>query len=108
MALLSVQQITAAGLTPTLSAVTASDTVAVSNNSTYVHVLNGSGSPINVSISDPGSTPLGNAGTAVAVSVAAGAVKLIPIPLAAVSPATGVATISYSATTTVTAGVIVR
>ena len=108
MALIAVQQITAAGLTPVLSAANLTDTVVVTNNLVHLQVANASGGAITVSISDPGATPSGNAGTVVPVSVGAGTTKLIPIPLTAVSPATGVATITYSAVTSVTAGAIGR
>lgn len=107
MALLTT--ITAVGngtlLSSSLAAVNSSDTVAVPSDACWLHVKNGGGGAITVTISDPGSTPVGNAGTTSAVSVAAGAERLFRLTTKHNSPSTGVATITYSGTTSVTAGV---
>jgi len=90
-----------------MTAANLTDTVSYSSPNVFLQVLNGSGSTITVSISDAGATPSGNAGTIVPVSITAAQTKLIPLPLGAIAT-TGVATITYSAITSVTAGAISR
>lgn len=103
------QALTTAGLAPSLVAVAASDTVPISpGQKAFLYVLNGGGSSINVTVADPGATPAGNAGTPVVVAVPNGTVpKLIPLNSGNVNGATGLVTIGYSGTTTVTAGVVI-
>lgn len=110
MALLTVASVPATGNTPNLSAVNASDTISgsdVGDRGVILHVTNGGGGSINVTVSDPGTTPAGNvaagtpAGTVVAVANGTG--KRIYVGPRNVNPATGVATITYSGTTSVTA-----
>jgi len=112
MALISYQQITAAGLTPTTASASAGgDTVALASptdDRTYLQVTNGGGSPITVTLADPGTTPAGNTTTAPAVSVAAGATRLFPLNPNLVNTSTGLISISYSAVTTVTVAAIRR
>lgn len=87
------------------TAVASSDTIAaadIGTNGVLLNVINGSGSSINVTISDPGTTDVGNAGTTTPQAVANGADRWFRITPFHVNPATGVATVSYSATTTVT------
>jgi hypothetical protein len=104
MALLTPTAITTAGTTQTLAAVNASDTV-VADDSCWLVVTNGSGGSINVTISDSGLTPAGNAASTSAVAVGAGVTKLFPLTAKTNSASTGVTTITYSGTTTVTAAV---
>lgn len=90
----------------TPAAVAASDTIAAADigiNGCLLIVNNGGGSSINVTISDPGATPMGNAGSALAQAVANGTFGVFRIPSSAVNSSTGVATVTYSATTSVTA-----
>lgn len=110
MALLTVRSIVATGAAIARSAVAASDTIAgsvIADRGVVLDVSNASGSSINVTISDPGTTPAGNpasgspAGRVVAVG--AGAQKQIFVGPKNVDPATGFATITYSAQATVTA-----
>lgn len=112
MALLATQSITSAGLTPTTAAASVGgDTVqpaSLADDRVTLYVNNASGSPITVTIADPGKTPAGNAGTAPAVSVAATTAMYIPIPAGAINPATGLASITYSAVTTVTVAALRR
>lgn len=112
MALLTLYTMTAAGLVPTtVSATGGGDTVALASatdDRSFLQVTNGSGSPITVTLADPGATPAGNTTTAPAVSVAAGATKLFPLNPALVNPATGVINIAYSSATTVTVVAIRR
>jgi hypothetical protein len=87
------------------TAVSASDTVAASDIGTsgvLLNVINGSGGSINVTISDPGTTNVGNAGTTSAQAVANATDGWFRILPGHVNPATGVATVTYSGTTTVT------
>jgi hypothetical protein len=112
MALLTLQTITAAGLAPaTVSAAAGGDTVALASATdagSFLQVTNGGGSPITVTLADPGTTPAGNTTTAPAVSVAAGATKLFPLNPALVNSSTNLVSISYSAVTTVTVAAIRR
>lgn len=112
MAALSISTMTSAGLTPaTVAASAGGDTIAPPNGSddrTFLFVNNGSASAITVTVADPGKTPAGNSGTATGVSVAAGAISLIPIPTGAINASTGQASITYSAVTTVTVAALRR
>lgn len=112
MALLTLQSLTSAGLTPTTVAATGGgDTVALasaSDDRSFLQVTNGAGTSMTVSIADPGVTPAGNAGTVVPITVAAGATKLIPLSSASVNSTTGLISISYSAVTTVTVAAVRR
>jgi hypothetical protein len=88
------------------AAVSASDTIAASDIGTsgvLLNVINGGGSPINVTISDPGSTAVGNVGTTTAQAVANGTNGWFRILPGHVNSATGLATVAYSGTTSVTA-----
>lgn len=105
MALISAVSVTTTATTVTAAAVSSSDTVAQSDIGTdgaLLNVINGSGASITFTVSDPGSTPVGNAGTASAQTVAAGTDKWFRLAPGHVNPATGVATITYSSATTVT------
>lgn len=112
MALLAIQTMTTAGLTPTTSpASVGGDTVTLASTTdvgSFLQVTNGGGSSITVTIADPGNTPAGSPGTPAAVSVAAGATKLIPLLPASVNTATNVISIAYSGVTTVTVAAIRR
>lgn len=112
MALLVTQTITSAGLTPTTVAATGGgDTIAPASgvdDRTFLYVLNGAGASITVTIADPGKTAAGNAGTAPPITVAAGAFMFIPISTGAINTATGLASITYSAVTTVTVAAVRR
>jgi hypothetical protein len=86
-------------------AVASTDTISandIGDRGVLLQVINGSGVSVNVTISDPGSTVVGNAGTPTAQPVAAGTDGWFRILPAHVNQGTGVATVSYSATTTVT------
>jgi hypothetical protein len=87
------------------TAVTSSDTLTASqvgSNGVLLNVINGGGSPINVTILDPGKTGAGNVGTTSAQAVANatdGWFRILPGHVDLVS---GLATVTYSGTTTVT------
>jgi hypothetical protein len=87
------------------TAVTSSDTLTASDigyNGVLLQVINGSGSSINVTISDPGKTAVGNVGTTTPQAVAAGTDRWFRILPAHVDPIAGTATVAYSSITTVT------
>lgn len=104
MAVIPTTSISAAGLISTPAALgiaaVGPDTVVGPDQDTTLVVFNGSGGSINVTIGDPGFTPSGNAGTPTARAVAAGALGFFPIGPSA-ADTTGVATITYSAVTSV-------
>lgn len=106
---LATQQITAAGLTPALTAPTVDGDVMDSNNAA-VMVTNGSGAPINVTIQTP-ATAAGLAVEERIVAVAAGATKLIgPFPREIYGQPSGAdkgrVYVNYSAQASVTRGAV--
>lgn len=66
-----------------------------------LELLNGGGSAITATITDPGRTPLGNSGTFAANSIAAGAGELMWLTPDMLD-STGVVTVTLSTTTSVT------
>ena len=107
MAALSAITPTNAGATSVGAAVAASDTIARSimgPKGVYLEILNGNAAVDNMTISDPGSTPSGNAltGGTYAVSVTNGTNKIFYIKPDQVNPATGLVTVTHSVTATVT------
>lgn len=111
MALLTVQEITEAGIVPTFSAVSASDTFAAASGNDYLlYVKNGGGSPDTVVVDDPNSV---NPGAAVAwdpdktMSVTNGTEKVQRIKTVRhKNQTTGLVTITHSFTTSVTCAVL--
>jgi hypothetical protein len=96
--------LSAAGTLSPPAAVASSDTISaadVGSRGALLRVICGA-TPATVTVADPGATPSGNAGTPTAVAVGAAAAKHIYIPPTAVNPSTGVATVAYSATSSVT------
>lgn len=105
MALLTATQPTAAGVAWTGAAVSASDTISTASLGSlgaYLVVINGGGSPDNVTVSDAGLTAAGNAATTTAVAVTNGTTKAIYISPRAANLSTGVVTVTHSFTTSVT------
>lgn len=105
MALLTATRPTAAGVTWTPAAVSASDTIATSSLGTlgaYLVIINAGASSDSVVVSDSGLTPAGNAATTAANAVANGTSEVMFISPKAVNPSTGVVTVTHSYTTTVT------
>lgn len=108
MALLTAQAIVAPSLTPTYSAVNASDTI-TPDTGLFLHVKNANASPTVVTITDSGTTPGGSPATNPTVSVPASTGdRMIPISPSYVNPATGLITVSYSVTASVTAALVKR
>jgi hypothetical protein len=91
-----------AGTPPTFAAPSASDTVQV--GSTLI-VKNGSGASITVTMATPGSLPTGDAYPDKAYTVVAGAEAWIPV-LPEYRNTAGVAAVTFSAVTSVTAAAI--
>jgi hypothetical protein len=105
MALLTAVSVTSAATTVTAAAMSTSDTIAsadVGVNGALLQVLNGGGSSINVTLADPGTTGVGNAGTTTPQAVANGADRWFRISPAHVNQTTGVATVTLSSATSVT------
>jgi hypothetical protein len=108
VALLTSQAVVAPSLTPTYTAVNASDTITPDSN-LFLHVKNANASPSVVTITDSGTTPGGSAATNPTVSVpATTGDRMIPISSAYANPTTGLITVSYSVTASVTAALIRR
>lgn len=112
MAAIAVQNLSRTGLAPAYTAVSASDTVAVETGErTFLHVKNGSGAAINVTlvavmtavrVAGVGNVPIANQ----VVAVPANSDRMIgPIPPAFVN-SDGNATVNFSAQATVTAAAI--
>lgn len=102
MALLTATTPATTGTVVTGAAVSSSDTISGNYVGGILVVTNGSGSSINVTVTDPGRTPLGNTATNAAIAVANGASKAIKLTSAMVNSATNLITVTFSATTTVT------
>lgn len=103
MALLTAQSVAQAGLTPTYSAVSASDTFA-NDGTVFLHVKNAGGSPDSVTVTSVQTCNQGSTHNLV-VSVPAGAERLIgPFETSRFNdPTTGLVTAAHSFTTSVTA-----
>jgi hypothetical protein len=96
---------TAAGVAWTPAAVSASDTITAAQLGSlgaYLVIINGGGSSDTVTISDGGSTPAGNAGTALTNAVANATTEVMYIPPKTVNLATQLTTVTHSFTTSVT------
>lgn len=110
MALLTAQTVVKAGITPTYSAVNATDTIApVRGASLFLHVKNANASACTVTLVDNGLTAAGSAATNPTVTVPAntGDKMIGPLPVAAMaSLSTGLLSVTYSVTSSVTAALI--
>ena len=104
MALQSAQSVTTTAVAPTVLTPTASDTIPQSSfgsEGVWIRVIT-TGTATNVSVLDPGTTASGNPGTVTAQVMPATGTRQWLIPIAAVSPATGLATVTFSSLTGVT------
>lgn len=98
MAAVSSQSIVAAGTTPAPITPTASDTIAegqFGSGGCTMRVIT-SGTATTVVVTDPGTTQLGNSASPAGVTCPSTGVRMIPVPRAAIAPATGVATVTFS------------
>ena len=99
MALQVSQSITAAALlTPTAITPSASDTFAESSFGTTGMVIRviTTGTATNVGVQDPTVTGLGYAGTVPTLAAPSTGARMLLIPRAAISPSTGLATVTFS------------
>lgn len=104
MALLTATRPTAAGVAYTPAAVSASDTIAATDLGqlgAYLIIVNGGGSPDTVTVSDGGSSPAGNPGTALTSAVTNGTTKIMYISPRSAN-LSGLVTVAHSFITTVT------
>lgn len=107
MATLTTQNITTAGITPSYAAATGGGDAMVPGSSNFLHVKNGGGSSITVTVVTPATVDASLAVADRAVTVAAGAESMIKVtPELYRDPATGLAAITYSGVTTVTVAAI--
>lgn len=106
MALLTTQNITRSGVTPSYSAVSASDTF-TPGAQVFIHVKNAGGSPDSCVIAVAAGDPPGLTIADVTVSVTNAQERMIgPFPAQFFAdPTTGLATVTHSFTTSVTSGV---
>jgi hypothetical protein len=108
MAMGAVQSITATGASANLQTPTATETV-LPYDDLILHVANASGSAITVTLVDPGFTPAGSAATNATVSIpATTGRKFIAISTGLMNSTTGLISVQFSATTSVTAEWLVR
>lgn len=104
MAALTSQSIVTAGTAPAPITPTASDTIAggqMGPTGCALRVIT-TGTATNVSVLDPGRTPLGNPGTVTALAAPATGERMLLVPASAVDSATGNATVTSSSQTGVT------
>lgn len=109
MALLTPQVASRAGLAPVYTAVNATDTIAQAGGAvTFLHVKNANASPTVVTIVDGGKTPAGSAATNPTVTVPAstGDRMIGPLPNILADTTTGLLSVQYSVTASVTAALI--
>ncbi|MFC5802806.1 hypothetical protein [Streptomyces formicae] len=104
MATLSVQSISAAGLDPTYASAAAGGDKVKPGRTTFLHVINGGGSSITVTLVAPGNYYGSVANPDPTYTVGASGEMLIPVPPTpfANSADSGLASITYSGVTTVT------
>ncbi len=105
MALLTATSVGSTATTVTAAAVSSSDTIAaadIGTNGALLNVINGSGGSINVVLVDPGTTAAGNTTTAPNQAVANGADRWFLVTANHVNSSTGLATVTFSGTTSVT------
>lgn len=105
MAALTAQRIAQSGTAPTYSAASSGGDTAPVGGGLKLHVVNGSGASVTVTVVTPGTLD-GLAIADAALSVPAGGSGFIPLTNVYRDPVTGRAAISYSATATVSVAVL--
>lgn len=109
MALLTPQTVVRTGLQPVYTAVNATDTIAQANGvDQFLHVKNANAGACTVTLVDGGVTPAGSAAVSPTVSVPAttGDRMIGPLPNSMASSSTGLLSVTYSPTASVTAALI--
>lgn len=105
MALLTAVSVTSGATNVPALAAGTSNTVSggdIGARGALLQVVNGSGGSITVTISDPGTTAVGNAGTTTPQSVGAGTDRWFRLVPGHVDPSSQVATVTLSSATSVT------
>jgi hypothetical protein len=103
VATLTTQTIVAAGLDPTYAAAAGGGDKVVPGPGVFLHVLNGGGSPVTVTVAIPGTFYAALANPDLAVTVDASGEKMIPVPaLFGDASDSGLAAVTYSGVTSVT------
>lgn len=105
MAALAAQRIAQSGTAPTYAAASAGGDTAPVGGGLKLHVVNGSGATVTVTVVTPGTLDGLSIGDA-ALPVPAGGSGFIPLTNIYRDPVTGRANITYSATTTVNVAVL--
>lgn len=105
MALAGVQQVIPAGLNPAYATPLSSESI-IPNDDLVLHVKNASGGSINVTLTDPTVTVAGSVATNPVIAVPAAGERMIYLNAALASPSTGLITVAFSATTSITAALI--
>ena len=110
MATLTTQNISTSGILPTYQAAAAGGDAMVADSTSFLHVKNGSGSPITVTLATPATVDTTLAVADRTVTVAASSEQMIAVPDSLYrDPATGLAAITYpGGVTTVTVAAIRR
>jgi hypothetical protein len=106
MALLPTQVVAPTGTALTFTAASGGGDTCVTGSDVQLYVKNGSGSSITVTLATPGTVDGDLAIADRTVTVAAGAETAVPMTDLYRNPSTGVASITYSAVTTVTVAVV--
>lgn len=105
MAALTAQPVPTAGFTPTYAAASGGGDTAPIGTNLLLHVINGGGSPVTLTIVTPGTSD----GLAIADTertIAAGAAAFVPLRPVYRNPVTGRAALAYSGVTSVTVAVL--
>lgn len=109
MATLTTQSITTTGLQPTYAAASAGGDAMVADSTSFLHVKNGSGGSITVTLVTPATVDTNLAVADRAIAVAAGTDQMIAVPDSLYrDPTTGLASITYSGVTSLTVAAIRR
>jgi hypothetical protein len=98
MAAVNSQSIVALGTTPAPITPNASDTIAANQfgaNGCVLRVIT-TGTATNVAVQDPNSTVQGNPGTVTPVAAPATGVRMVFVPISAISPSAQSATVTFS------------
>lgn len=104
MALMTPQVVSAAGTTPTFAAPTASDTI-TPDTGLILYVKNGATSST-VTVVVPGNQPYSGAATTDLIQTFSNGERAFYIPPGLQDPATGLITVTYSSTATVTVALL--
>lgn len=106
MALLPTQVVAPVGTALTFANASAGGDTCVTGSDVKLHIKNGSGASITVTLATPGKIDGNLDITDRAVTVAAGAETVVPVTDLFRDPATGLASITYSASASVTLAVV--